>query len=98
MTYEITPIGTLHCSEWYRFETPRQGVFAENRGYIELDGDSYAEAAADLDKATTLKPKHAKAHQLFGDALYALKKEDEAALHWEIAERLRDEKNNNSKE
>jgi tRNA-Thr(GGU) m(6)t(6)A37 methyltransferase TsaA len=48
MTYEITPIGTLHCDEWYRFETPRQGVFAENRGYIELDGDPYAEAAADL--------------------------------------------------
>ena len=69
-----------------------------NRSKTLLAQKCPAEAAADLDKATTLKPKHAKAHQLFGDALYALKKEDEAALHWEIAERLRDEKNNNSKE
>ncbi|MBR2426046.1 MAG: tRNA (N6-threonylcarbamoyladenosine(37)-N6)-methyltransferase TrmO [Lentisphaeria bacterium] len=48
MTFEITPIGTLHCDEWFRFETPRQGVFAENRGYIELTDNTYAEAAADL--------------------------------------------------
>ena len=53
-----------------------------------------AEAASDLDKATSLKPKHAKAHQLFGDALYALKKEEEAEIHWEIARRLREEKEN----
>lgn len=48
MTFEITPIGTLHCDEWFRFETPRQGVFAENHGYIELTESTYAEAAADL--------------------------------------------------
>lgn len=63
-----------------------------NRGKTYLAMKLPAEACADLDKATTLKPTHAKAHQLFGDALYILKKEDEAALHWEIAERLREEK------
>ena len=63
-----------------------------NRGKTHLAMKHPAEAAADLDKATSLKPKHAKAHQLFGDALHALKKEDEAALHWELAARLREEK------
>lgn len=63
-----------------------------NRGKTHLAMKHPAEAAADLDKATSLKPKHAKAHQLFGDALHALKKEDEAALHWELATRLREEK------
>ena len=48
MSYKIAPIGTFHCDEWFRFETPRQGVFAENRGYIELSDDAFAEAAADL--------------------------------------------------
>ena len=48
MTFEITPIGTLHCDGWFRFEAPRQGVFAENRGFIELNDARYAEAAADL--------------------------------------------------
>ncbi len=63
-----------------------------NRGKTHLAMKHPTEAAADLDKATSLKPKHAKAHQLFGDALHALKKEDEAALHWELAARLREEK------
>ena len=48
MTFEITPIGTLHCDGWFRFEAPRQSVFAENRGFIELNDARYAEAAADL--------------------------------------------------
>ena len=63
-----------------------------NRGKCYLKMKQPLEAAADFDKATTLKPKHAKAHQLFGDALHILKKEDEAAIHWEIATRLREEK------
>lgn len=49
-------------------------------------------AVADFDKATTLKPEHPKAHELFGDALSRIGKTDEAALQWEIAERLRDMK------
>lgn len=65
-----------------------------NRGKNYLAMKRPAEAASDLDKATSLKPKHAKAHQLFGNALYALKKEEEAEIHWEIARRLREEKEN----
>ncbi len=63
-----------------------------NRGKTHLAMKHPAEAAADLDKATSLKPKHAKAHQLFGDALHALSKEEEAVIHWELAARLREEK------
>ena len=45
----VTPIGIVRCAERYRFEAPRQGVFAENRGYIKLyPGCGYEEAAADL--------------------------------------------------
>ena len=46
------------------------------------------EATADFDKATSIRPKHAKAHQLFGDALCALGKEEEAEIHWAIAKQL----------
>jgi Flp pilus assembly protein TadD len=52
-----------------------------------LDG-----AVADFDKATTLKPEHPKVHEFFGDALMRIGKETEAALHWVIAERLREKK------
>jgi len=48
-TYPMTPIGMVHCPERYRFESPRQSVFAANSGYIELYPDcDYAAAAADL--------------------------------------------------
>ena len=66
-----------------------------NRGKSHLAMKHPAEAVADFDKATSLKPKHTKAHQLFGDALYALKKEQEAEIHWEIARKLREEKDKN---
>ena len=46
-------------------------------------------AIADLDKATTLKPEHAGAHELFGDALMQAGKEVEAALQWRLAEEIR---------
>jgi Flp pilus assembly protein TadD len=49
-------------------------------------------ALADFDKATTLKPEHPKAQELFGDALMRTGKETEAAIHWAIAERLRENK------
>lgn len=60
-----------------------------NRGKIKLDLQQNEEALADLDKATTLKPEHPRAHQLFGDALFRVGKESEAELHWRIAEELR---------
>ena len=49
-------------------------------------------ALADLDKATTYKPEHAKAHELFGDALFRIGKESEAELHWRLAKELRKKK------
>ena len=69
-----------------------------NRGKLRLKLNNADGALADLDKATTLKPEHAGAHQLFGDALSGIGKEDEAALQWRIAEELKKkkEKKNNS--
>lgn len=60
-----------------------------NRGKLRLRQENTEGAVADLDKATTLKPEHAGAHELFGDALLKLGKETEAALQWRIAEELR---------
>lgn len=63
-----------------------------NRGKLRLKTDDIDGAIADLDKATTLKPDHAAAHELFGDALMKAGKEMEAALQWRIAEELRKKK------
>ena len=54
--------------------------------------DNTEGAIADLDKATSLKPEHAGAHELFGDALLRVGKEVEAAIQWRIAEELRKKK------
>ncbi|MCD8318349.1 MAG: tetratricopeptide repeat protein, partial [Paraprevotella sp.] len=51
------------------------------------------QAVADFDKAVSLKPEHAKAHELFGDALSRSGKEEAAAIHWAIAESLREKRN-----
>lgn len=63
-----------------------------NRGKLRLKTDDIEGAIADLDKATSLKPEHAGAHELFGDALIKAGKEVEAALQWRIAEELRKKK------
>ena len=63
-----------------------------NRGKNRLALNNLEGALADFDKATTLKPEHPKAHELFGDALMRTGKETEAAIHWAIAERLRENK------
>ncbi|UDQ97558.1 tRNA (N6-threonylcarbamoyladenosine(37)-N6)-methyltransferase TrmO [Lentisphaerota bacterium WC36G] len=34
--YTFSPIGYLHCDEKYKAHQPRQGVFAKNRGIIQL--------------------------------------------------------------
>lgn len=60
-----------------------------NRGKLRLKLGNIEDAIADLDKATTLKPEHAGAHELFGDALMQAGKEVEAALQWRLAEELR---------
>ena len=60
-----------------------------NRGKLRLKTEETEGAIADLDKATSLKPEHAKAHELFGDALLKAGKEVEAAIQWRIAEALK---------
>ncbi len=70
-----------------------KGVY--NRGKLRLKTNNVEGALADLDKATTLKPDHAGAHELFGDALLKAGKEDEAALQWRIAEEIRKNKSKN---
>ncbi len=64
-----------------------------NRGKNRLALNNIDGALGDLDHATSLKPDHPKAHELFGDALMRIGKEEEAALQWAIAERLREKKN-----
>ena len=63
-----------------------------NRGKLRLKLENTEGAIADLDKATSLKPEHAGAHELFGDALLKTGKEVEAAIQWRIAEELRKKK------
>lgn len=60
-----------------------------NRGKLRLKNDNIEGAVADFDKATSLKPEHAGAHELFGDALAKAGKEEAAALQWRIAEEIR---------
>nr|WP_320057717.1 AAA family ATPase [uncultured Bacteroides sp.] len=63
-----------------------------NRGKLRLKTENVEGALADLDKATTLKPEHAAAHELFGDALLKVGKEDLASIQWRIAEELKKKK------
>lgn len=61
-----------------------------NRGKNRMALNNIEGALADFDRAVSIKPEHAKAHELFGDALMRTVKEEEAALQWAIAERLRE--------
>ena len=61
-----------------------------NRGKNRMALNNIEGALADFDRAVSIKPEHAKAHELFGDALMRTGKEEEAALQWAIAERLRE--------
>lgn len=63
-----------------------------NRGKLRLQTENIEGALSDLDKATSLKPEHPGAHELFGDALLKVGKETEAAIQWRIAEELRKKK------
>jgi len=58
-------------------------------GKILFRMQEYEAAVNDLDRCVGLKPKNISAHQLLGDVYSAMGEEDKAALHWEIAERLR---------
>ena len=50
MKFEFEPIGVFSCPRKYRFETPRQGAFADNSGVIVLNAEDprLAEACRDL--------------------------------------------------
>lgn len=63
-----------------------------NRGKLRMQTNDVEGALADFDKATTLKPEHADAHELFGDALLRTGREDLAALQWRLAEELKKKK------
>ena len=63
-----------------------------NRGKIRLALENIDGALGDLDRAISLKPEHPKAHELFGEVLMRMGKEEEAAIHWALAERLREKK------
>ena len=63
-----------------------------NRGKLRLLSNKIEGAVTDLDKATSLKPTHATAHELFGNALEKAGSEDLAELQWRIAKELRKKK------
>lgn len=67
-----------------------KGVY--NRGKNRIELNNLEGAASDFGRATSIKPDHIKAHELYGDVLSRLGKTDEAALQWAIAEELRDKK------
>lgn len=67
-----------------------KGIY--NRGKNRLALNNIEGALGDFDRAISLKPEHPKAHEYFGDALMKAGKEEEAALQWAIAERLREKK------
>jgi tRNA-Thr(GGU) m(6)t(6)A37 methyltransferase TsaA len=47
--YLFNPVGYVCCAQQYRFEAPRQGVFADNEGIIRMNpGNNFEQALADL--------------------------------------------------
>lgn len=72
---------------------PNEFKSVYNRGKLRLHMGDNEGALADLDKATSLKPQHAAAHEWFADALERFGKEDEAELHRRIASELKKNKN-----
>lgn len=64
-----------------------------NRGKNRLALKDLEGAFGDFDRAISLKPEHPKSHELMGDVYMQMGREEEAALQWAIAERLREKKN-----
>lgn len=63
-----------------------------SRGKILFAMQEYELACADLDRCTSLKSDNISAHQLFGDVLSAMDKEEEAEIQWAIADQLKKNK------
>lgn len=72
--------------------SPKSFKALYNRGKIRLAMNNIDGALGDLDRTISLKPEHSKAHELFGDALMKAGKGEEAAIHWALAERLKEQK------
>jgi len=70
--------------------SPRLFKTVYNRGKNRLRLGNYEGAVSDLDRACDIKQEHPKAHELLGDAFSKVGNMDKAALHWEIAEQLRE--------
>lgn len=68
---------------------PKSFKAVYNRGKLRLHTGDTEGAVADLDKATSLKPDHAGAHDCFGEALEKAGKTSEAAIQYRIAKELR---------
>lgn len=62
------------------------------KGKILFKLQEYELALNELDRCTSLKPENIASHKLLGDVFSAMGEEDKAALHWEIAERLKAKK------
>ena len=73
--------------------SPRLFKAVYNRGKNRLALGNNEEALADFNRACSIKPEHAEAHELLGNTFSKLGDVDKAALHWDLAERLRDKKN-----
>ena len=71
---------------------PNEFKAVYNRGKLRLHIHDIEGAVTDLDKATSLKPQHAGAHECFGDALKQAGKEVEAEIHYRLAEELKKKK------
>lgn len=72
---------------------PNEFKAVYNRGKLRLHIGDKEGALADLDKATSLKPHHAAAHEWFADALESCGKETEAEIHRRIAAEIKKQKN-----
>ncbi len=67
-----------------------RGIYTRGKTFFALQ--LFDEAAADLDRATSLRPENISAHQLFGNILSEMGDEESAALQWAIAERLKNKR------
>lgn len=89
---EKQPYEAVECLNKAVKLSPKSFKAIYNRGRVRLDMNDFDSAAADFNKAVSLKPDHVKAHELFGDALSRQGKEEEAGIHWAIAQKLREKK------
>lgn len=86
------PREALHClNEAVRLSPINFKAWLQ-KGRALMEMGEYAAAINDLDQASRLRKHKARPHELMGDCYSHLGKEEEAALHWEIAEQLKKKK------